>query len=811
MKLFNVIIFVIFCFSGILAQYPHDSAWIPTPPVVMPQPEYLQSVLEEAYNIDITRISDAAVFGVPDGGGELTHSYSKVQAWNADMTKISIGFTNVLNADDYTLYKNFTNAFPEGFYNDSRWSNVDPDIRYFCWGDKFLKINIETEVVDTLHVFNGYDTRIGPFEGNISADDKYVVITDFTGHNATLYDIENDMVISSKNFPGAGFDWTSITPSNDYIAVSNNTTGNVELYDLDFNFIKVLVYNQQHADFATDAFGNEVLVQVIPLSMTRLEDGFTTDLIDSALVCGNYNFNPNIAGHISGRNLNNPGWALASTQIAACSNGNGYYYITEMFAIKLDGSGTIRHFGHAYTSTSDYDTYSKATISPDGSKVIYSSDWNLYGNGNNTSLAYLSEVHTPLSKLSDEFDNVCSKYDWENVNTTEGWNASHLETQDVNVTNEGQLTLMPWTTAWYANYRSNLMYKEVANDFVFTTYVSATNRAENDMPGALYSLAGAMVRTEKSMTDGINDWVAGQENYIFLSLGFASTNHSSCSGCPGPHFEVKSTTNSSSNLNVTSIDTAAALIRIIKINDAIIVLHQVDGQNFEIVQRYSRPDMPNTVQVGLVAYTDWNKVYTYTNSFHNSHTLNANLNPDPSSNQNLAFNPDIIAKFDYARFEEPQIPANMIGLNFADANEVSDVEILNLFGYTSISSSLKDWKIWQGTNTDWSNPTNWSGGTIPTMQDSILIPNCDCPEIVFPIIPNNSFTYSSLIIEDGGQVTINNGVSLNINLTGSNARFINRGTIINEGLVSIANTQNKISNNIGLIVCKNGGSVSILE
>ena len=394
MKINLTITIFIFFTTSVFAQYPEDTVWHPTTPDPLPQPGYLETVSDTVHNIDITRISDATAFGFPDGAGELLPPYAKVQAWNADMTKVLIGFTNVLNADDYTIYKNIRASYPSGFFNDARWSNVDPDIRYFCYGNNFLKLNIETFQVDTLHTFPGYDVTVGPWEGNISADDKYVVITNEAADKATLYDIENDEIISSKTFPANGFDWTSITPWNDYIAVSNNTTGHVELYDLDFNYLRDLTDDQQHADFAIDANGNEVFVQVIPLSMTDLETGQETDLISSALVCGNYTFNPSLAGHISGRNFNLPGWALVSTQASQeCTNGLGYYSRTEMFAIKLDGSGTIRHYGHSYTSFTSYDSATKAVFSPDGTKVIFSSDWNLLGNGNGIVSAYVAEYN----------------------------------------------------------------------------------------------------------------------------------------------------------------------------------------------------------------------------------------------------------------------------------------------------------------------------------------------------------------------------------------------------------------------------------
>jgi hypothetical protein len=391
------LIFILLLINGLvsLAQYPPDTIWEPQAPYTLQMPPYLTIVHDADRSIDMTRISDATAFGVPEGAGALRHPYAKIQAWNSDMSKLCIGYTRILDASDYSLTKSL--VYPGGYFTDGRWSNTNPDIRYFCWNDNLLKINVVTDQIDTLHQFTGYNATIGPYEGNISQDDKYVVITNDTlisghwhGNRATLFDLQADTIVSSRYFGGTGFDWASITPWNDYIAVSNNETGKTELYDLYFNFVKVLIDNQQHADFAIDANGDEVIVQVIPLSMTRLSDNHFTDLLRDATVCGWEHENPNISGHVSGRNFNYPGWAYISVPVTACGNGNGYYYATEIFAIKLDTTETIKHFGYSRSSHVAPGSTTVASVSPDGTKVIYNSDWNMYGNYSDYVHAYVS-------------------------------------------------------------------------------------------------------------------------------------------------------------------------------------------------------------------------------------------------------------------------------------------------------------------------------------------------------------------------------------------------------------------------------------
>ncbi len=347
--------------------FPPISRWRTTIPDPLPRPEYLETVHDPKYGVDITRISDPDVFGVSKADFyKMWNHYPKDQAWNADMSLISLnnGFF-LLDGEDYTIYKKF------GFrLSESRWSNVDPEIKYFCSGSMLKKLNIETEKVTTLHNFPGYNVTIGPWEGNISADDKYVVITHESGgsaRKAVLYDIELDTVLSTMDIPGYGANWVSITPSGNYIVLQNNNTDKTEVYDLDFNFLRNVGFGTQHGDFGVDVDGNEVWVQVIPIGMARLNDGKFTRLLQAGS-----------GGHISGRGFQNPGWAL---YVAGIYGNKGSTSATEMVQVKLDDSGIIRHFGHSRSSFVIRNSSSMATVRQDGKRIIFNSDWNIFDSG----------------------------------------------------------------------------------------------------------------------------------------------------------------------------------------------------------------------------------------------------------------------------------------------------------------------------------------------------------------------------------------------------------------------------------------------
>jgi hypothetical protein len=72
-----------------------------------------------------------------------------------------------------------------------------------------------------------------------------------------------------------------------------------------------------------------------------------------------------------------PGWALVTD---GSSKG-------EVFAIKLDGSKTVERFAHTHATYATYDAAAKGAISPDGSKVMWNSDW-----GGGTVYAYVAEM-----------------------------------------------------------------------------------------------------------------------------------------------------------------------------------------------------------------------------------------------------------------------------------------------------------------------------------------------------------------------------------------------------------------------------------
>jgi hypothetical protein len=261
-----------------------------------------------------------------------------------------------------------------------------------------------------------------------------------------------------------------------------------------------------------------------------------------------------------------------------------------------------------------------------------------------------------LTPLTDEFNDASTLSRWQRVYLVEGWNANQLELQDINTTRPGRMVMMPFTSTWFNDYRGELTYKEVQGDFIVTADVEVSRRSGTGAPLSMFSLGGLMIRNPRQITPAT--WHAGGENYIFLSLGSANT--------PGTfQFEVKTTTNSVSVLDITP-GVSHAQIQLARIGSFVIALRAVNGV-WSVHRRYYRPDFASIMQAGMTTYTDYPGASAYPPFTHNSTVIHTG-------------NPDLIAAYDYVRFERPRVPTALVNANLMDAVSVPDATLLSFLG-----------------------------------------------------------------------------------------------------------------------------------
>ena len=289
-----------------------------------------------------------------------------------------------------------------------------------------------------------------------------------------------------------------------------------------------------------------------------------------------------------------------------------------------------------------------------------------------------------IQLLNDEFEDGGTLLNWKNINQEEGWGISQLEHYNINDSVADALFLLPRTVSWFGEYRGAYLFKYISGDFVLTTEVTVTGRDGVSLPSSSYSLAGIMIREPVENPGGSN-----QQNYIFMSLGQATG--------PGNDFEIKNTCHSNSCLDVVPITSNTAQIRLARRGSQVIVLSRFPGQSWVVRNVYDRDGggqcqsngtlmcqapFSDTLQIGFVAYTDWEKVFTYSTDFHNTHTLHPDslaAHPDGDQSNDLMqpFNPDVRADYKYVRFDSLEVPPAYSGMNFTTLTEPQILEFLS--------------------------------------------------------------------------------------------------------------------------------------
>lgn len=263
-----------------------------------------------------------------------------------------------------------------------------------------------------------------------------------------------------------------------------------------------------------------------------------------------------------------------------------------------------------------------------------------------------------VAALSDEFDDAASLARWRSHAVAEGW-PEMARAADVNRTAPGALYLEPHTSGWYADFRAPFLFREVTGDFVATTRIRAAGKA-GGVPSVTWSLAGLMVREPRRTT--METWTPNGENWLFATTGAAAR--------PGePVLETKTTVNGRSALTLHPVRPGWLELRIARVGADFLILYREEGAAaWTLRERFHRPDLPPTVQVGINAYTGWDSMREFWN--------------DPAAYNRQVLQgraADLAVTVDYVRFARPRVPDALRGRRLTDY-AVRDDELLPWLG-----------------------------------------------------------------------------------------------------------------------------------
>jgi hypothetical protein len=296
--------------------------------------------------------------------------------------------------------------------------------------------------------------------------------------------------------------------------------------------------------------------------------------------------------------------------------------------------------------------------------------------------------NTRIDWLGDEFDDPVTLTQWTRHWQIENWPVDQLQYLAIEPqTDGGALVMRPHSSGWWQDYRGELTFQRVPGDFVATVRVRPRNTAGTGAPGSThggaieteYSLGGIMARAPRPDVEAsLANWQRGGERYVFLSMGSADQ--------PGVYqFEDKTTraalpgepTSWSVRL-ISMANTPTANLRLARIGEHVIALVQpVEPPGpWQVLRRFRRADFPETLQLGLVAYTDYATVGTCTFEQQNMQILLHACN-----NPNVPADPDLTLRVEFFRLRRPEVPIGLVGADLSNPAAVSDAQLLQFLGF----------------------------------------------------------------------------------------------------------------------------------
>ena len=357
------------------------------------RPGYLAPVAEPDFGTTLVRVGGDPGAPIPGLGGPVwgqisRHRYSKDPVWSAD-GKMAVlkhlggaagpGVQLYIDGETYRPIVARSHPGPE-----ARWHPTLPDVMIYVTSQGGVgHWNPRTGAAAAKFAVAGYGSAaMGPYEGNPSADGRYVAVNATRSGDGRpvvyVVDLElgrksADVDVLAQGFGSAAdLDWASVSQGGRYLVLHGRIGGVYRLTKVyDRATLAPVAFWQDHPlghfDLGIDAWGNEVAFGAAAggpyakrFVMRRLDNGAVTPLTEAV----SYDW------HASTRNVRRPGWGYAVTNGAT-----GSVFDRTVYAVRLDGSGAVERYAHHRTNHTDYDASPFAAPSPDGRRVMFASNW----------------------------------------------------------------------------------------------------------------------------------------------------------------------------------------------------------------------------------------------------------------------------------------------------------------------------------------------------------------------------------------------------------------------------------------------------
>ncbi|MEZ0220733.1 hypothetical protein AB7714_21285 [Tardiphaga sp. 1201_B9_N1_1] len=356
----------------------------------MDLPGYLAPVVDASLGTTLVRVTTPES---PMGNGMVckrsycTHRYSSAQAWNADQSLLLIvnGCNGLCFLDGHT----YAPLFRRQRGGECEWHPQDPELMICVAGRRISRWAPRSNAEDVILESEAYrELQFGPYKGNPSWDGNRIVVRAI-GQQGTLVAFAMDLSdrrkfpdIELARIPGKN-SYCGISPLGKYIFCQQSLidfTDQAFVFSIEGDLLQSWTEHHRpgHGDMTVDAGGDEVYVGIsksapdkYQVIKRRLQDGQVTAIAPYGE-----------AQHASMRAIRRPGWVFMSYAGAALAPAGGKKvapFAQEVIALKIDGSGEFRRIAHTRNAPYDYWSETHGSPSPDGSQVIWSSNWGQRG------------------------------------------------------------------------------------------------------------------------------------------------------------------------------------------------------------------------------------------------------------------------------------------------------------------------------------------------------------------------------------------------------------------------------------------------
>lgn len=200
------------------------------------------------------------------------------------------------------------------------------------------------------------------------------------------------------------------------------------------------------------------------------------------------------------------------------------------------------------------------------------------------SLLLFNISNAQLCILSDDFEGDTLNSEWQQYGTAYYDLLFDGEQLTMDINNANCSSNCPW----YHSESAGFVYKNIVGDFELISVVHAEEasgaNAGDDISNDT-QLGGLMARNGNSDT----------ENYVFNVVGSRFDN---------PSIETKSTTNNNSNpIHAFLVATTRSELRMVRSGSVFYMYSRIIGApTWTLRSTFNRPDLPDTLQVGMIAY-----------------------------------------------------------------------------------------------------------------------------------------------------------------------------------------------------------------